>query len=63
MISITHNLFLIAMVALLLLKTLADHMKGPTIEVLAMDGLLTELPDNQFSIQRLRSYALVGASL
>ena len=63
MISITHNLFLIAMAVFLLSNALADYMKVPIAEVLAMDGLLTELPDNQFSIQRLRSYALVGASL
>ena len=48
MISITHNLFLIAMAVFLLSNALADYMKVPKAEVLAMDGLLTELPNNQF---------------
>ena len=48
MISITHNLFLIAMAVFLLSNVLADYMKVPIAEVLAMDGLLMELPNNQF---------------
>ena len=61
MISITHNLFLIAMAVFLLSTALADYMKVPIAEVLAMDGLLTELPDNQFLYSAFTILCIVGS--
>ena len=62
MISITHNLFLIAMAVFLLSNALADYMKVPIAEVLAMDGLLTELPNNQFLYSAFTIPCIGGSS-
>ena len=61
MISITHNLFLIAMAVFLLSNALADYMKVPIAEVLAMDGLLAEPPNNQFLYSAFTILCIVGS--